>query len=157
MLEFKQWPETETWSSSTTGSQGNCCGSLVCFTDLRRYCLFSKYLKSWVQTSQEEEITRARDGRRDVPLLGENRMIHWSPATDWNWSCSFIRVQKKHPASDQNHPFQSHSFFVGLLYRPLWKASCTLKSAFQLKDLPSAQPYMPLLFFFFWDSASETP
>lgn len=40
--------------------------------------------------------------RRDVCFLGENRMIHWSPETDLNWSCSFISAQMKHSASNQD-------------------------------------------------------
>lgn len=40
--------------------------------------------------------------RRDVLLLGENSMIHWSPESDLNWSCSFISAQIKHSASNHD-------------------------------------------------------
>lgn len=40
--------------------------------------------------------------RRDVLLLGENRMIHWSSEADLNRSCSFISAQMKHSASNQD-------------------------------------------------------
>lgn len=40
--------------------------------------------------------------KRDVLLLGENKMIHWGPETDLNWSCSFISAQLKHSSSSQD-------------------------------------------------------
>lgn len=107
-------------------------------------CFLNNYWKLWVQTSQEEEMTGAQDGRRDVPLLVENRMIHWSPETDLNWSCIFISVQMKHPAPTKTPAF-SKSFLLGWSHpSPQWKASCTLKHVFQLEDLPLVQPYVPL-------------
>lgn len=40
--------------------------------------------------------------KRDVLLLGENRVIHGSPETDLNWSCTFISAQVQHSASNQD-------------------------------------------------------
>lgn len=99
----------------------------------------------WVQTSQEEEMTKAQDGRRDVPLFVENRMIRWGPDTDWIGAAVLLVPKWSILPPTKTPPFYK-SFLLGWSHPPQGKASCTLKHVFQLEDLPLAQPYVPLLF-----------
>lgn len=126
MLEFKQCPETETWSSSTTGSLGNCFSSLVCFTG------FTVSIVTSVSTRKREFRPCKRRKSQGVEMGGrtfacsEREQDHvLEPGL--NWSCCFIRAWMKHLASEQDDCFLNHLFFVDLAAVEVF---CTLKCAF---------------------------